>query len=625
MAAPRRPGGWAGTRTAGSAAAIQDTEGSIEDVLGEALGIDIRETSNTRVAFRPWSVKIHEPKTGQLDFSRFPFQEALYADEFAYADDGSVMKATQVGVSTWLIRWTIFFPDTKGWTALYVFPKDKHLRAFSDQRVKPLIERNAYLRSRVPYGYVSNKGLKQVGNGFVNYRGSQNKDELDSIDCDLVGFDEYDRLVQENIPDAEQRVGASPHGLIRRIGVPTIPRRGISALYDASDRRKWLVKCSRCPVGWQEIDFWKNVDQEATPPRIVCSGCRKPLDVAKGKWVAEITEGNRHPGFHISRLLVPGAKLDKVVEHSKQRKTFQITRFFTKDLGLPYASEEGSLDEATIEAAQTAGGGYEMPQGHKGTNPVTAGIDMASVRDATVRISEHIDEDTKRALFIGEIGGKNLREFLKNLGDLMRRYHVNMAAIDHLPDGRVARAFASMFPGLVYVVALAGKNQKQIFMVDEQLLTASVKRTESLDAMIAMIREQNNHLPATLPENYVEQMMAPQRFEEEDEETGEIDIGYISAGPDDYAMAEVFDMIATELWWIRVGVASQFQQRTTTLDEELGPDYQRSRVNEYDDSEDENTYGPGPTRDAPSDEDEDWKIRYGDDEGEEGEGPLSWE
>ena len=88
-----------------------------------------------------------------------------------------------------------------------------------------------------------------------------------------------------------------------------------------------------------------------------------------------------------------------------------------------------------------------------------------------------------------------------------------------------------------------------------------------------MMKAQRNRLPGTdlddLPEDYVEQMKSLQRFEEEEEETGKRTVGYIATGPFDYAMAEVFDMVATELWWMRQQVESYFRKETSTLDEHL--------------------------------------------------------
>jgi hypothetical protein len=554
--------GWAGVRRE-----VAADEGSPIEQLTEKLQIDIRETENLRVPFLPWALRIPEPKTKTLDFERFPFQREWYDDDYTYEPEGCVKKATQAGASAWAVRWGLFFPDTKGWTSLYVFPKAKQLNEFSDQRIKPLIERVPYLRSRVPYGYTNNKGLKQVGLGFANFRGSQNKDELDSVDADVIVFDEYDRIVQANIPDAEQRITGSPHGMMRRLGTPTIPQFGISAIYEGTDKRVWMVKCKRCRVGWQEIDFWKNVDQERV--LIVCSHCRKPLDVAKGEWVPQVTEVQRPRGYHTPRLIVPWTNLQKIIDHSKEKRIYQVQRFYNKDLGIEFQEEGGRLTDADLDAAISAGGGFEMVNGYSGRNPVTAGIDMASTRSATVRISEHIDENTKRMLWTGEVDDKRLAQFIRLLGDLMMRFKVNMAAIDHLPDGRVARAFQAAFPGRVYVVALTGHQQKQVLTTDEQLQTASVKRTESIDAMISMIRAQNNHLAVNLPENYRNEMKSPQRLTEEDEDTGEVTTEYVSTGPDHFAMAEVFDMIATELWWMRTQVESYFRKQTTTLDEHL--------------------------------------------------------
>lgn len=566
----------------------------------EAVKIEERETSNMREPFRPWSLRIHEPKTGQLDFDRYPFQRELYSDEFAYLPDGCIKKATQVGASAWLIRWLMFFPDTRGWTSFYLFPKEKHMHKFSDQRIKPLIQKSEYLSGRVPYGYVNNKGLKQVGRGFVNFAGSQNKDEVDSVDADVLGIDEYDRVEQQNVPDAEQRISGSTHGLIRRLGVPTIPQYGIARLYEQSDQRKWLVKCGLCKAGWQELDFFKNVDTKRA--RIVCWLCKKPLDVTKGEWVAEFTDGDRTRGYHLSRLMVPGANLAVIVEHSKQRKPFERQRFWNKDLGLEYASAGGRITDEVLLSAQTMGGGYQMPEGYNGANPVTMGVDMASVRDASVRISEHLSETEKRALWIGEVGDDDLAQFIRKLGDLMIRYRVGMVAIDHLPDGRVSRAFANMFPGLVYVTAFTDERMQQTLKVDHELLTATVRRTEAIDAMISMTKAQKNRLPGTelddLPDGYADQMKSPQRFEEEDEETGKRKVGYISTGPDDYAMAETFDMVATELWWMRQGLESYFRQQTTTLDDHLK--IERSDVNDPESVE----YRAGPDEPQLIDEDE---------------------
>src|SRR5882724_11296838 len=149
----------------------------------------IGQAENRRVAFLPWNEQIPVPGIGPLDFEMFPYQREWYSDEQVYAKILSMMKGTQTGASEWLMRWTIFFPDTRGDKALYVFPAQRQLRDFSDQRTKPLIEGSPYLKSRIPSGYIDNKLLKQIGFGFVNFRGSRNPSDLDSIPAGEVAFD----------------------------------------------------------------------------------------------------------------------------------------------------------------------------------------------------------------------------------------------------------------------------------------------------------------------------------------------------------------------------------------------------------------------------------------------------
>ena len=143
-----------------------------------------REEKNTQdvsVELLPWAERIPEPKTGRLDWARYPFQVEMYRDGVSVREV-VVKKATQIGVSAYLIRVTIYCADTKGWTSLYVFPTQDQVYDQSDARVKPLLE-GEYLKSRVPRGYTQNKGLKQIGLGFVYFRGSQNKHALDSVDA----------------------------------------------------------------------------------------------------------------------------------------------------------------------------------------------------------------------------------------------------------------------------------------------------------------------------------------------------------------------------------------------------------------------------------------------------------
>lgn len=547
--------------------------------LDEVLGQRAQEREQKMVDFLEWALKLPEPKTGTLDFNRYAFQRELY--EAPDTKEVVVKKASQVGISAFLVRWIMFWADVRGLTGLYVFPKLKHMYEFADARVRPIILASDYLQSRIPGVHVQNKGLKQIGLGFVNFRGSESKDDLDSVDADVLALDEYDRLVAANIPDAERRIANSTKGLLRRVGNPTIPEYGISKLYDRSDRREWMVKCARCNEH-QVLDFWENVDQ--VRGLVMCAKCAKPLDVTEGQWVAEFPDRDVR-GYHLSRLMVPETNLDAVIAASRATEVFRKQTFFNKDLGLEWAPEEGRLSPKAVAAAQRE---FTMTDSYAGDNLVTMGVDVASARALNVRVSEHLSENTKKALWIGTVGDESdgFGAF-ESLARLMDRFGVKMCVIDNLPETRMSLAFASRFHGRVYLCYYA-QRQKDVLAVDDEQMRVSVRRTEAIDATTEMVRQQRNMLPLDLPDDYVSQMGGEVRVQEEDE-MGKVTVAYRKVGPSDYLHAEVYDLVATECFWVRQQVEDSQRQELRPLDDYL--DFQRAS------QDPDEVYRPGPEED----------------------------
>jgi Phage terminase large subunit (GpA) len=357
-----------------------------------------------------WALRVPEPKTGTLDFGLFPFQPGIYETFGGPSRDAVIRKGTQIGMSAMLVRWALSEADMRGRTVMYVMPTLGDVFDFADGRIVPLFEHSPYLWEK--RGDPFNKTARRVGAGLCIFRGSENKRGLDSVDADCLALDEYDTLNQSNIPDAERRLSAvTSAGLIRRVGVPSLPEHGISQKYEESDRRMWLVRCScgyrgvdrergdgpvRAPDkrgGWQPVDFWRNVLRPKDGPAYIgCAGCGKPLDVAKGTWVAQQPDGSM-PGFHVSRLLVPTIRLDEIIASSEKKAPFEIEVFYNKDLGLPFVSKEARLSPDDIKACQTHMI-FSMVGAYCGPGLVTMGIDVASERALNVRISEHLTDDT---------------------------------------------------------------------------------------------------------------------------------------------------------------------------------------------------------------------------------------
>lgn len=516
-----------------------------------------------------WVALVPEPKTGPLDFVRFPFQRELYA-EGTNDREVVVMKGTQVGISTWALRWVLFHAD-HGRTGLYVFPTRSDVLEFSAARIKRVISGSPYLRSRRPADGPNARGLIALGGGLVYFRGSEAERGLDSIDADVLVFDEHNTLNQENIEDAERRITSpTSAGLIRRVGVPSVPGFGIAALYERSDQRRWHVRCEAC-TEWQFIDFFVNVD--VARARIVCRGCRKPLDVARGEWVAAFPDRDVR-GYHVSRLIAPNADLAGIIAASRKRAGFERERFFNKDLGVPYEPADGRLSLAVLQAAQSAGN-FRTLGDYTGDGLVTMGVDVASTRDLHVRISEHLAGEVRRGIFIGTVDG------FEDLDELMDRFGVHLAAIDHLPEGRLARAFAARHPGRVYLVAYNTAAQPRgptWIAVDDEMHFATMRRLETIDLMIAAFRAQLNLLPRDLPDEYFAHLRALARVVTSDE-FGNQRVTYQATGADDFAQAEAYDVVASVLWEHRQLVGEAHRQLVVPLDDIL--DFRRSSLGDY--------------------------------------------
>jgi len=548
------------------------------EAMRERLRIRREAKAGTQIGFLDWALEVPEVKTGKLDFDRFPPQIELYR-EGVNDPECVVMKSTQVGVSAWAVRWALYHSDTKGLTGLYVCPTARDMWDFSTLRVGPIIRNSPRLSRRQKPDDPDNKGMKGIGLGTVVFRGSESPRGLESVDADHMVFDEYELLEPTHIPIAERRTGASLYGYKRRIGWPFIPNAGIDKLYTESDQRRWNVKCGSCNE-WQDISFNDNVDL-STGER-VCRRCRSRLDLRKGQWVAKYNESGRSRGYHVTQLIMPMTRMGDIIKAAKKRSPTEKQSFMNRDLGVAWAPEEGRLSDAAYDAAVSAGGGYALaPANVHGL--VTMGVDVATVRNLNVRISLHNEDGSKIALWLGEV------ESFNELDKLWNRFAVSMAVIDHLPEGRLARAFAERHRGQVYLCALTdttGPHMKKPFEPDDDAMFVSVNRTVAIDTMLSLIRGQLNRLPINPPEDYKEHLQAPTRIvlNEIEMQAGAAKnqsprgtrVFYRSAGADDYAMAEVFDVVAKECWDYRTLLHAAGEGTFTAIEDEL--EFERSHL-----------------------------------------------
>jgi hypothetical protein len=118
--------------------------------------------------------------------------------------------------------------------------------------------------------------------------------------------------------------------------------------------------------------------------------------------------------------------------------------------------------------------------------------------------------------------------------------------------------------------------------VDDSMGECTIDRTIAIDPTVELIRSQRNLLPAVLPEDYVSQLTANVRRVQRDEEKATVKVRWVPTRPDDYAFAEVYDVIATHLYLRRVAIDEVLASEVAVPLDELIP-FRRSRLDEYSD------------------------------------------
>lgn len=300
-----------------------------------------------------------------------------------------------------------------------LFPKDKTIRRYLDQKFVPMVEATEVLRPLVDVTTSRTTGnrtdFKKFPGGFLALVASNAPDNVKSLSAPVVCVEEPDdcntnvKGQGDSVKLLEERAKTYEYRKIIFGGTPTV--KGLSRVekaYLGSDRRKFMVPCHEC--GDTHVLSWDNViwDEEAEledevlgraqphTARYVCPQCGVPWrdvdknrNVRRGEWVAE-RPFKGVAGFYINELYspFPGSKLHMLVErYLKARHELEkgdesdMIVFENSCLGLPY---EYRTDAPTTEALQERAKDYDELTVPAGGLLLTVGVDVQWDRLAVV-------------------------------------------------------------------------------------------------------------------------------------------------------------------------------------------------------------------------------------------------
>lgn len=426
-----------------------------------------------RARYDPWrwaseTARIRLPKAaGVMDLESRPFLRDVYRD---MAPEIVVMKGAQLGMSTTALVRAMWMLTTFATTAIYTQPTARDVGKFTQGRINPIIRGSQYLLDRIvdvdsvmqKQFLVESGGLDgrsrrgqavEVPRSTIYFSGASTEKDAVSMDADLLVHDEEDLSDPQVIDQFEHRLDASRFGWKVRLSTPRLPGAGIDAVFQTTDKRRWLVRCPGCaaefelafpggpwpyanvepdPSGWIEGD-WQRWEQDGRPARCVCHRCGRtlaPEDRAGGRWVPEAPMPGRAHGYAISQLAAPWLDAARILLSFKKHPW--RSDFWNLTMGIPW--DEGT--NAFTAAAIMSRCDETSPMALTGQG-CTMGVDVGAKFDVVVGMRD--PSGAPRTIWFGRVDG------YEDLDILMRRYAVSTCVIDAAPEEHATRAWAAKY------------------------------------------------------------------------------------------------------------------------------------------------------------------------------------
>ena len=256
--------------------------------------------------------------------NRAPYQKGIM-DAVSDRDVRKVviMSSAQVGKTVILLMIIAYYIDYKACPMMLVMPVDKLLKAFSKDRLMPMIKANKRIRNKV-----LDKESRDMGNttlyksfpgGSLALAGANSTSDLSSRSIKVLLADEVDRF-RENIGGegdpltlAEKRtIAYTDSRKLIYVSTPTIA--GVSRIekeYKNSTMEEWALKCPACG-DYHIPTFRESLDFETL--KMTCSHCgvmsdEKEWKKETGTWiVTNLKYKGSTRGFHLNELASPWRK-----------------------------------------------------------------------------------------------------------------------------------------------------------------------------------------------------------------------------------------------------------------------------------------------------------------------------
>ena len=319
-----------------------------------------------------------------------------------------VMSCSQVGKTEILLNAIGYYISYAPSPILMVQPTLEMARAWSQDRLAPMIRDSFILQDRVAEVKSKDSGNtvlhKIFDGGHITACGANSPASLASRPIKIVLCDEIDRYPPtagtEGNPVmlAKRRSATFWDSKLVLTSTPTV--KGASAIeeaYEQSDQRKFYVPCHKCRklqvLKWANVKWKKN---EPDTVRYICEHCnigwtdlQRITNISKGKWKAT-EKFNGRAGFFLNGLYSVWVTMEEAVrEFLMAKKMPETLRVFVNTyLGESWEDEGERIDELGL---------YERREDYQIHNDIvllTAGVDIQDDRIEVEVVGWGLEEET---------------------------------------------------------------------------------------------------------------------------------------------------------------------------------------------------------------------------------------
>lgn len=294
-----------------------------------------------------------------LDGKKFSFEGRDYLRPIYDRDDKQVLLKTarQVEKTTYLANnltvTSVVQPYNK---SLYVSPSHTQTRQFSNEKLRPAIEKSPFINKYFQDSRVSTQVFEKgfTNGSYIFLRSAfRTADRTRGISSRILCLDEIQDLLISDIPVIMECTSHFLDGRVLMAGTPKTYDNPIEVYWETTTQNEWIVKCRHCShenfLDEQNIAPTDWYTSGKLPPGPVCKKCQKPIYPSlDGRWVS-FKPGSRIQGYRIPQLMVPWicGLYEQWLKLLWKRDNYPFGQFANEVLGLSYdsASKPVTRDE----------------------------------------------------------------------------------------------------------------------------------------------------------------------------------------------------------------------------------------------------------------------------------------